>query len=170
LDEPSLTGFGSAFSPLTRQHALNLLQIALEEARALCPAAALGVHCCGNTDWSLIMEAGPDIISLDSVGFGSYLLLYTEQLHTFLRRGGAVAWGAVPTDPAKATTDAELWGQLRELLIKLEQGGISRDLLASTSLVTPACGLGSLAEKDAERIIALLTPLSHLARAWASGR
>jgi methionine synthase II (cobalamin-independent) len=167
LDEPSLTGFGSAFSPLTRPRALALLQAALEEARNICPQLLLGVHCCGNTDWSLIMEAGPDIISLDSFGFGAYLLLYIEQLSAFLNNGGAVAWGAAPTEPARASSAPELWRPLRELLDKLEQGGIAKSLLVSSSLLTPACGLGSLAQADAERIIALLPSLCQMARAWA---
>jgi hypothetical protein len=113
------------------------------------------------------MEAGPDIISLDSFGFGPYLLLYAEQLYAFLNKGGSVAWGAAPTDPARATSAPELWRPLQELLEKLEQRGIAKSLLVSSSLLTPACGLGSLKQSDAERIIALLPLLCQTARAWA---
>lgn len=167
FDEPSLTGFGSAFSPLTREHALSLLRSSLEEARSRCPEAAYGIHCCGNTDWSLIIEAGPEIISLDAVGFGSYLLLYAEQVKNFIEKGGSIAWGAVPTDPGQAVSAVDLWNQLYSLLLKLLEHGIKQDALTRASLITPACGLGSLSEKDAEYILSLLQPLSLLAREWA---
>ena len=170
FDEPSLTGFGSAFSPLTREQALSMLRASFEEARNRFAGMKIGVHCCGNTDWSLIMEASPDIISLDSVGFGHYLLLYLEQLKAFVKNGGAVAWGAIPTDPAKATTAAELWQNLEELLNKLVGEGVDKNMLAMASLITPACGLGSLAEKDAEHILSLLQPLSLLAQSWQQGK
>jgi hypothetical protein len=166
FDEPSLTGFGSAFSPLTRDQALYLLRAAFEEARNRYPALTLGLHCCGNTDWSLIMEAGPDIISLDSVGYGNYLLLYQEQLRAYLDQGGAVAWGAVPTDPGLATDPEDLWRKLAKLLLDLTEAGLERESLRRASLITPACGLGSLKEKDAGHILNMLTPLSLLARAW----
>ncbi len=167
FDEPSLTGFGSAFSPLTREHALHLLRVAMEEARSRCPEVALGVHCCGNSDWGLIMEAGPQIISLDAVGFGSYLLLYIEQLENFLENGGAIAWGAVPTNPELAQSSLNLWQELHKLLLQVLKSGIKQESLCRASLITPACGLGSLSATDAEGILSLLQPITELAREWA---
>ena len=165
FDEPFLSGFGSAFSPISREQALALLRASFEELRQRA-SAVIGVHCCGNTDWSLLEEAGADVINLDSHDYGEHLLLYPESVSRLLERGGAVAWGAVPTLAYTGSETAEqLWGRLRGLLDSLEQKGIPRELLFSQSLVTPACGMGSLKLDAARAILALTAQVSRLARA-----
>jgi len=164
IDEPFLSGYGSAFSPISRDQAINLLSLTLDEARAR-SEAAWGVHCCGNTDWSLLMDAGFDVLNLDSAGFGRHLLLYPEALKRFYGRGGAVAWGAVPTiGYAGNETAAGLWAELRALLEELANLGIGRAAIAAQALVSPACGLGSLDEERARAILDLTRGVSQLAR------
>jgi len=164
VDEPFLSGFGSAFTPITREKVIALLGYTFEEIRSRC-AALIGVHCCGNTDWSILVEAGADVLNLDSFGYGENLLLYPEAVEKLLARGGAVAWGAVPTSEYKGTeTAAELWAGLRGLLEGLEKKGIAREALAGQSLVTPACGMGSMNEAQAIEILDLTRQVSDLAR------
>ncbi|BEQ15802.1 hypothetical protein [Desulfoferula mesophila] len=164
FDEPGLSGFGSAFTPISRERVLALLGAAFEEARGRADMV-IGVHCCGNTDWSLLVDAGADVLNLDSEGYSRHLLLYPESVRTLLERGGAVAWGAVPTAEYKGNETAKgLWAGLHELLRALEEKGLPHDLLASQALVSPACGMGTLTEDQARAILDLTVQVSALAR------
>ncbi|MCF8032975.1 MAG: hypothetical protein K9K66_12270 [Desulfarculaceae bacterium] len=164
IDEPALSGFGSAFTPVSRETVLGLLGACMEEARTRCDVV-LGVHCCGNTDWSLLVDSGADVINLDSEGYGDHLLLYPESVDTLLARGGAVAWGAVPTLEYKGSETAEgLWDGLRALLKGFEEKGLAKERLASQSLVSPACGMGSMKMEQSLAILDLTVGVGRLAR------
>lgn len=179
VDEPMLSGYGSAFTPVSREKALTLLGLCLEECRERVAAltlpggkplqAVLGVHCCGNTDWGLLIDAGFDVVNLDSAGFGANLLLYPEALRRFYARGGAVAWGAVPTALTGQETARGLWDGLKALLDQLADKGFDRAALARQALVTPACGLGSLSTAQAETALDLTREVSALARREFAG-
>lgn len=165
IDEPFLSGYGSAFTPLSGDKVIALLGATMEELRARAQVV-VGVHCCGDTDWGLMVDTGVDVLNLDSDGFGGHLLLYPEKVQELLQRGGAIAWGAVPTSEYTGDETARgLWDGLHKLLKELEAKGISHDLLASQALVTPACGMGSLDEAKAEAILDLTAGVSQLARA-----
>lgn len=165
LDEPFLSGYGSAFTPLSREKVIQLLGATMEELRARAQAV-IGIHCCGNTDWGILVDAGADVINLDSAGFGEHLLLYPEKVRELMERGGAVAWGAVPTSEFTGSETARgLWDALHELLKGLEAKGLPHDLLASQSLVTPACGMGSMQDDQAQAILDLTAGVSQLAKA-----
>ena len=164
IDEPALSGFGSAFTPVSRETVLGLLGACMEEARNRCEVV-LGVHCCGNTDWSLLVDSGADVINLDSAGYGDHLLLYPEAVAELLERGGAVAWGAVPTLDFKGNETAKgLWAGLHALLTGFAEKGLAKELLASQALVTPACGMGSLSLENSLAILELTAGVSKLAR------
>ncbi|RPJ00682.1 MAG: methionine synthase, partial [Deltaproteobacteria bacterium] len=60
FDEPSLSSFGSAFSGLNREDVILSLNECFKGVRGL-----KGVHCCGNTDWSLLLSTDLDILSFD---------------------------------------------------------------------------------------------------------
>ena len=165
VDEPFLSGYGSAFTPVNHDQVLTLLRATLEELRSRAPGVVVGVHCCGNTEWSLLIEADFDVINLDSAGYGQGILLYPDAVRELLERGGAVAWGAVPASEFTGQETAQgLWHDLRGLLEALEGKGIAREVLARQSLVTPACGLGSLNQEKALRILGLTAAVSRLAR------
>ena len=164
IDEPFLSGFGSAFTPISREKVIELLGYSLEELRSRVSVQA-GVHCCGNTDWAMLIEAGFDVINLDSPGYGQGLLLYPDAVKQLLARGGAVAWGAVPTLEFKGDETAEgLWAGLKELLEAFEAKGVAKEDLRRGSLVSPACGLGPLDEEKARRILELTAGVSRLAK------
>jgi hypothetical protein len=165
IDEPFLSGYGSAFTPITGDKVISLLGATMEELRARADVVT-GVHCCGDTDWGLMVDTGADVLNLDSDGFGEHLLLYPEKVKELLERGGAIAWGAVPTSEYTGDETARgLWDSLHKLLKELEAKGIAHDLLASQALVTPACGMGSLDDAKAEAILDLTAGVSELA--WA---
>ena len=162
LDEPILSAFGSSVY-VSIQREVVVAQLA-EVAGAVREAGGLcGVHCCGNTDWSLLTEAGVDIISFDAFEFAFSLPLYPEALEAFIRRGGIIAWGIVPTSAealAQATVES-LAHKLDQAMAGLTDLGLSRQTLLRQALLTPACGLGSTSMETAERAFELLHELSE---------
>mgnify|MGYP000279970165 CR=1 FL=1 len=160
FDEPYLSSFGSAFVPLERGKVVemlnNVMSILTQKTRA-----RVGIHCCGNTDWSMLLETKADIVSLDSYGFGEYFTLYPNQITKFLNRGGVVAWGVVPTAEYRASIDLkEIKKRLRICFNNLASRGVDTDRLLRHSLITPSCGTGLMREADATRVHNLTAELS----------
>lgn len=169
LDEPSLTGFGSAYLPISREEVTEILTQTLEETRgAATGPVTLGSHCCGNTDWSLLLNAPLDIVSFDSYSYFDNLRLYAQPLSAFLARGSWLAWGLVPTneDFEHETTD-RLWERFQEQTTRL-----AADLklglrgILSQALLTPACGTGFMSRDAARRVLTSLAELSTRGQEW----
>lgn len=156
VDEPYMASFGSAFVSLSRELAHSLLEEVLAGLHGI-----KGVHCCGNTDWSVLLGTSVDILSLDAYDYAETLALYAEDVERFLARGGILAWGIVPAGAAAdvETVDA-LVKRLQDAIERLAQKGVSHDLLLQRGLVTPSCGLGSLPIPLAERIVSLTALVS----------
>ena len=127
----------------------------------------IGVHCCGNTDWSLLLKLPIDILSFDSYGYFDSLLLYDKPLHDFLARGGWLAWGLVPTGhELHREEEGSLWRKFQGQVEEAAARGLDLHRLLSQALLTPACGLGYLSPEAATRALALLHNLSARARRW----
>ena len=161
LDEPSLSGFGSAFSAIQRKDVIQMLSTVIDYVRENSDAV-IGIHCCGNTDWPMILEAVPDIVNFDAFAFMDHFLLYKKEIERFLSGGGSIAWGIVPTSDFKNTvTVKELSLQLEKGFKMLEKIGISRDAIIHRSILTPACGMGTMSQDMARTAISLLSDLSR---------
>ena len=160
IDEPYLSGYGSAFTPLQREGVVSCIKEIIDYLRSRCEVT-LGIHCCGNTDWSMIIETGIDIVSFDASDYLDYFLLYRKDIIRLLQNGGAVAWGVVPTASFSGDeTVGDLQARLEEGLERFYAWGLDRDMVAERSLLTPACGVGSIEPSRAERIFELLSGLS----------
>jgi methionine synthase II (cobalamin-independent) len=161
LDEPSLSGFGSAFSPIKRDQVILSLKEIFEFLRLKEKDILLGIHCCGNTDWSMIMESGPDIVNFDAYDYMEHFLLYSQDIKRFISDGGKIAWGIVPTSSFKGTeTLNELKSSLNSGLKRLVTKGIDPEELRKNSFLTPACGMATMEEQKAIKVLALLSELS----------
>ena len=162
IDEPYLSGFGSAFTPIQRIEVIRLLGEVIEYLRSR-SNVLVGIHCCGNTDWSMIFETGVDIVNFDAFGYMDYFLLYRQEIIKFLENGGTVAWGVVPTTSftGEETLDG-LKMQLEKGLNTLYEWGIDRNTVAERSIITPACGVGVIDPDKAVRILELLSGLSSI--------
>ncbi|MEP9409892.1 MAG: hypothetical protein HRF42_00535 [Candidatus Brocadia sp.] len=162
-DEPYLTSFGSAFMNISRERAISALNEVYETVQS--HGGLTGTHCCGNTDWAMLMASRVDIVSFDAYEFMDKYLMYWREIQAFLNRGGYLAWGIVPTSP-KVTSVS-----VNELLKKLEEGirflvdkGFSKTLIKERSIITPSCGTGTLTTEEAERVMALTHELSMAMR------
>ncbi len=158
-DEPYLTSFGSAFMNISREKAINALNEVYETIQT--HGGLTGTHCCGNTDWAMLMESKVDIVSFDAYEFMDKYLMYWREIKAFLQRGGYLAWGIVPTSSKIINVS------LNELVKKLEEGiqflidkGFSQTLIKERSLITPSCGTGTLTVEEAERVMMLTCELS----------
>jgi len=149
VDEPAL---GSAMFPDFPIGPVDAVDLASGALAVLEKGAITGLHCCGTTtDWRLLMQAGPQILSLPTDGGIEHA---AGGLATFLDRGGWVAWGAVPTDRPIGTTVERLWRQLSLLWCDLvTQGGCDPVLLRTQAMITPACGLVHHGVTQAEQVL-----------------
>ena len=156
LDEPSLTGLGSAFMAVEAQEVIDLLNTSMEpihQSGGLC-----GIHVCGNTDWATILKTDLDVVNFDAFGYGQGFALYVQEIKSFLERGGVIAWGLVPTlTYTGQETMEELVKILKGLVDQLVDKGIDRTLIEEQSMITPSCGMGSRTEAEARKLFSLLS-------------
>jgi len=159
FDEPSLSSFGSAFSGLNREEVVQSLNECFGVVKGL-----KGTHCCGNTDWSLLLSTNLDILSFDAYGYLETLSLYPKELKAFLERGGILAWGIIPTSEKVAEEDAlSLVVRLKGGIETLSNKGIDPVLL-QRAILTPSCGTASLPISLAERVCQLTAEVSKRLR------
>lgn len=160
IDEPILSAFGSStYISVKREDVVALIAEMVQAIRA--DSGIAGVHCCGNTDWSILVDAGVDMINFDAYEYGETIALYPEKMASFLGRGGMLAWGIVPTSAAiRDVTPADLAGRFDGLSAALsEKSGVGKDLIFRQSLITPSCGTGSMQIPDAETVFRILNEL-----------
>ena len=159
FDEPSLSSFGSAFSGLNREEVVQSLNECFGAVKGL-----KGTHCCGNTDWSVLLSTNLDILSFDAYDYLETLSLYPKELKAFLERGGILAWGIIPTSEKVAKEDAHsLVVRFKRGIETLSNKGIDPVLL-QRAILTPSCGTASLPISLAERVCQLTAEVSKRLR------
>jgi len=157
VDEPYMASFGSAFVSMSREQVITLLEEVFSGISGL-----KGIHCCGNTDWSVILSTSLDILNFDAYNYGYTVGLYPDEVKAFLDRGGILAWGIVPNDEKDipGETAKSLVDRLEEEIGALDRKGVSFRLQTERCLVTPSCGLGSTSPEAAELALELLAEVS----------
>ena len=166
-DEPYMASFGSAFISLSREQAVGYLDEVFEAIHN--EGAFSGVHCCANTDWSVLLSTKVNILNLDAYGFIENLALYPVEVREFLDRGGAICWGLIPnneqilTETSQALVD-RLHAGLKLISEKASARGvnISMEELANRSLIAPACGLSSTSFEIAEKVFDILAETGNI--------
>jgi hypothetical protein len=150
FDEPSLSAYGSsAFLGVSKDDVIDSLNdvISMVVERGAIP----GIHCCGNTDWGLVMETATRVVNFDAIDYMDSMVIYAPQLSDFLSRGGVLAWGAVPNnDRIEKETAQDVVARISEGMESLEKAGIDQALLRRSLIVTPACGCAGMTGAQAE--------------------
>jgi len=160
IDEPYLVSFGSAFVASDRINVISSLNRVVESIHQ--EGALAGIHCCGNTDWSLVLRSDTDVLSFDAYRYFPNLLLYLNDLTHFFRRGGRLAWGIVPSsDEVFGQSARTLTELLSSQLTELESKGMESEWLTGCVFVTPACGVGSQTEAVAEDAVRKTRIVAH---------
>ena len=155
FDEPGLVGGLRPDLPLGADEVTDLLSsvLAAVEGRAM-----TGIHCCGPTDWRLVLQAGPNLMSMP---VGADVTASAGPLGMFLERGGWVAWGAVSTDGPGGESHSWSWRLLSTQWCELVQAGCDPVLLRRQALVTPVCGLALHDEAQADHVFAMSRRLAE---------
>ncbi|MGQ9498040.1 MAG: hypothetical protein ACUVRC_08040 [Desulfotomaculales bacterium] len=164
IDEPGVSIYGqSTYITVTREMILNDLA---EMVRAVGDTGGMcGIHSCAAVDWSILMDAGPTIVSFDAYNYFSSLIPYASELAAFLAGGGILAWGIVPTSERVLEENVtSLLKRLESQWGELAARGIEGDTLRRQCLVTPSCGLGLLTEDLAHRIYAVTAGVAAAVR------
>jgi methionine synthase II (cobalamin-independent) len=164
VDEPILSGFGSStYVSVQKQDVVHDLKEVVDAVHA--DNALAGTHCCGNTEWPILIDAGVDIISFDAYEFGETIAYYADRTKEFLENGGVLAWGIVPTSEKIVEETAEsLIARLRERIEYLANKGIDENLIWEKCLLTPSCGTGSLPVELSEKVFQTLAEVSRMLR------
>ncbi len=158
VDEPYMASFGSVAVPLSKERVISLLEEVFGGISGL-----KGVHCCGNTDWSVLLDTTVDILSFDAYHYAQSLSLYPSEVKKFLGRKGTIAWGIVPNDEESLAREsvASLKDRLEEAMAPFTRQGIRFKQLVKQGLLTPCCGLAALATEEASaQALGLLAELS----------
>jgi len=158
VDEPSMASFGSVAMSLSKEKVISLLEEVLGGIGGL-----KGIHCCGNTDWSVLLSTNVDILSFDAYNYAQSLSLYPSEIKSFLDRKGTIAWGIVPNDEQSLAreTAASLKDRLEEAMAPFTRKGVPFKQLLQQGLLTPSCGLAPLNTPEASaRALELLAELS----------
>jgi len=155
IDEPYLVSIGSSFFNIKTEDVVGMLNEVIAAIHQ--EGAFAGIHCCGNTDWSIVLKTGIDILNYDAYNYPDSIFLYRQDLDGFLKRGGVIAWGVVPNNAEGPLPPAE------NLLGRLDK---YRPYLSRPGLITPSCGLSGVTPARAEEILALT---AQTAREFTSG-
>ena len=150
FDEPYMVSFGSAYVSISKEEAINLFNDVLKGIPAL-----RGIHCCGNTDWSVLFNTDVDIVNYDAFNYLETIFYFEDDLKRFINRGGRIAPGIVPSaEEVMNATSADMERIMEKfqsaMTEKVGPQGL-RDLIVTTS-----CGVGSLQPEEASHAMELL--------------
>jgi len=158
IDEPAMESLGSGTSAVSPEMVPEKLNEIIDTIHEL--GGIAGIHCCGNADWSMIFHTRADIVNFDAFGYMDRVLLYSGDIKKFYARGGALAWGVIPTGLFTRDETAQmLISRIDDGMQQLEKEGIDRKTMLRRCLITPSCGMGSL---TADRSVAVLKQLREV--------
>ena len=160
IDEPILSALGSSgYLGVSSTEVSRLLRELTDGIRS--EGGISGIHCCGNADWPMVINCGPDIINFDAYDYIDTLALYPEEFRAFLEKGGYLAWGIVPTSEAIAGENPGSISRRFQKGVEKLSLHIPGDLIFSRILLTPSCGTGSRTVEETLKVFQLLLRLKE---------
>jgi hypothetical protein len=161
VDEPYLASLGSAFVAISDEQVRNMLEEVLSGIQGI-----KGIHCCGGTDWSLLLGSSTDILSFDAYSYADSLATYIKDVESFIKRGGTIAWGIVPNDEDSLSGESlsALLDRLGEAIAPYTFADVSFKELVAHSIITPSCSLSSMSDDAVINVMELLNGLSEKIR------
>jgi hypothetical protein len=147
LDEPGLGYVFSGLSGYNEQQArrdYHDLVEGLEGPR--------GLHLCAEVNLPYLLELGAEILSFDAHQIGFMPKEYAGSVAEFIKKGGVISWGIVPTESSVlATQTPETLAAILSDYWDVVSGntGLSLSQIARQALVAPArCCLSDIAQSS----------------------
>lgn len=160
IDEPILSAVGtSVYLGVNPDDAMRLIRETADTVKE--SGGISGIHCCGNADWSSVIKTGIDILNFDAYGYSDTLSIYSSDITEFLKKGGYLAWGIVPTTDAIRNATYDSIKKHLELKIERLSKLIPSSLILSQIILTPSCGTGSRGIEEATKIFQILIQLKE---------
>jgi methionine synthase II (cobalamin-independent) len=158
VDEPYLVSLGSVFTPIPEEKVPVLLKEVFKGIKGI-----KGLHCCGNTNWSIVLDTSLDILSFDAYNYAASLSTHSDKVKAFLERGGSIAWGIIPNDEEVLAKESlpSLRDRLEEAMAPFTRDGVEFRQIIAQGLITPSCGLDVLSLEAANQALELTAKLSH---------
>ena len=158
VDEPYLVTLGSVFTPIPEEKVPVLLEEVFRGIKGI-----KGLHCCGNTNWSVILDTTIDILSFDAYNYASSLSTHSDKVKSFLERGGNIAWGIVPNEEDTLTKESlpSLRDRLEDAIAPFTREGVKFKQIIAQGLITPSCTLAGLSLDAASQALELTAKLSR---------
>jgi hypothetical protein len=143
-----------------------------------------GMHLCAEVNLPYLLDLRVEILSFDAYQIGFMPEEYAGSVAEFIKRGGVISWGIVPTESTALATQtpetlAEILSNYWEVISK--NAGLSLNQIAVQSLVAPArcclsdlgqvntngktaseCQISSIEEGLVEKAFAFLSELSQI--------
>jgi len=181
LDEPGLGYVFSGLSGYNDQQAKQDFHSFVEGLEG-----PKGLHLCAEVNLPYLLELGVEILSFDAYQIGFMPKEYAGNVAEFIRRGGIISWGIVPTESTVLATQtpeklAAILSDYWEVISK--NTGLSLKQIAMQALVAPArccltdtsqgntvskmaegCAVSSIEEEVVEKAFAFLPELSRIMR------
>jgi len=152
IDEPYLSQIGSAFISLDPEEVKTFLKEMLDEINK---EAVSGIHCCGETDWSMLLDLPFKILSFDAFNYS--LLPFAEKLKKFMENGGKVLFGSVPAEKTIADLDnGKIKSKIDEEIGILVKAGIDGGLIRKNMMFSPSCGLATIPPELVDKVLGVL--------------
>jgi len=154
FDEPYMISFGTAYVSIGKQDAISIFNEVIDGIDA-----TIGIHCCGNTDWSVLLNTHVNIINYDAFNYMDTIFYFKNELKDFLKKGGLISPGIVPSSEVVLEKSVQ---DMMDLLKRFKKNlGDTKEIYDDkTMLITTSCGLGSLSDKEALKAMELLKGLS----------
>jgi hypothetical protein len=179
LDEPGLGYVFSGLSGYNEQHAREDYRKFVEGLEG-----PRGLHLCAEVNLPYLLELEMEILSFDAYQIGFMPREYTGSVAEFIKSGGVISWGVIPTEStALATQTPETLAGILSSYWEVisENTGLSLNQIAKQALVAPArcclsdlgqvntdgktvseCQVSSIEEGLVERAFAFLSELSQI--------
>lgn len=152
IDEPYLSQIGSAFISLDPEEVKTFLKEMLDEINK---EAVSGIHCCGETDWGMLLDLPFKILSFDAFNYS--LLPFAEKIKKFMENGGKVLFGAVPAEKTIAELDNEkIKSKIDEEIGLLVKAGIDEGLIRQNMMFSPSCGMATIPPDLVGKVLGML--------------
>ncbi len=160
VDEPGLEMIFMAITGYTSERAAEDYRTFLDNF-----PGPRGVHLCGNPDWSFLLQLELDVLSLDVFTRGHIFSRYSDDIRTFLDRGGIISWGITPTltEEYEKENVQSMITVLDGLWQSLDQAGIPYEQILSHAWLAPArcCLVNSDGEETVEKSFRMLQTVAE---------